>query len=296
MGLMVRRRASQASRSAVSGLSGPAPSSSGGASSLRCTIRVVGLRLTPPSVGAALPGERDERVRGGLLPVEHDAGLLVERALGLGDLPDGLFEGAALLERQAPAERELAPPARPGHAQRSGAGRAPGRRPPQAGRCVRAASSIALGALPTATRASSASLAGVAYLAAAATWSRLSAPVLSAWSSAGRLRSALLVLRDPRCGAVVAAGDLRQPLRAGRAARRLPVALVVGLAHDLREPLREARLLLADARALRAGAPRGDAPAPDRPSPPVWRTYVRMLPATSQPKCAEIVPKCSDFP
>ena len=50
LGLIVSRRASQQSRSAVSGLIGPAPSSSGGVpSSLRCTISVVGLRLTPPS-------------------------------------------------------------------------------------------------------------------------------------------------------------------------------------------------------------------------------------------------------
>ncbi|MDP9258802.1 MAG: hypothetical protein M3Q31_19950, partial [Actinomycetota bacterium] len=61
------------------------------------------------------------------------------------------------------------------------------------GTIVRAASAMALGGLPTARCASSASLAGVAYSVAAATWSRVSAPVLSAWSSAGRLRSALLV-------------------------------------------------------------------------------------------------------
>jgi hypothetical protein len=45
---------------------------------------------------------------------------------------------------------------------------------------------------------------------------------------------------------VVATGDLREPLRARRAARRLPITVVIGLAHDLREPLREARLLLTD--------------------------------------------------
>ena len=79
---------------------------------------MVGLRLAP-LVCAAAAGERDERIGGVLLPLEHCAGLLVECALGLGDVPDGLFEGCALLERQAPAERELAPPARPGHAQRA---------------------------------------------------------------------------------------------------------------------------------------------------------------------------------
>ena len=45
--------------------------------------------------------------------------MFVECALGLGDVPDGLLEGCALLERQAPAEHQLAPPARPGHAQRA---------------------------------------------------------------------------------------------------------------------------------------------------------------------------------
>ncbi len=61
------------------------------------------------------------------------------------------------------------------------------------GTIVRAASAISLGGLPTATRASSASLAGVANSAAAATWSSVNTPVPSAWSSAGRLRSATLV-------------------------------------------------------------------------------------------------------
>ena len=61
------------------------------------------------------------------------------------------------------------------------------------GASVRAVNAIALGGLPTATRASSPSLSGVANSAAAATWSSVNAPVLSAWSSAGRLRSASLV-------------------------------------------------------------------------------------------------------
>ena len=111
---------------------------------------------------------------------------------------------------------------------------------------MRAASAIALGALPTATRASSASLSGVANSAAAATWSSVSAPVLSAWSSAGRLRSALLV--RVICAALrwSLLRDLREPLRARRAARRLPIAVVIGLAHDLRDALLDPRLLLAD--------------------------------------------------
>ena len=46
--------------------------------------------------------------------------------------------------------------------------------------------------------------------------------------------------------AVVAARELRQPLRTRRTARGLPVALVVGLAHDLGDALLDTRLLLAE--------------------------------------------------
>ena len=113
------RRASHASRAAVSGLIGPAPSSIGGSSSLRCTISVVGLRRDPPSAAvAALPRERHERVRGGLLPLEDRAALLVEGALGLGEAADGLLERGAVLERQLSAEDELASSVPPGHTQR----------------------------------------------------------------------------------------------------------------------------------------------------------------------------------
>ena len=111
---------------------------------------------------------------------------------------------------------------------------------------MRAARAIALGALPTAMRASSASLAGVANLAAAATWSSVSAPVLRAWSSAGRLRSASLV-----CVMRVALRWSLLEICASHCAleeqpAELPITVVVGLTHDLREPLGEARLLLAD--------------------------------------------------
>ena len=78
--------------------------------------------------------------------------------------------------------------------------------------------------------------------------------MLSAWSSAGRLPQRVARLRDPRGGAVVAAGDLREPLRARRAARRPPVAAVVGRAHDLRDPLLDPRLLRR-ARPAHADAP-----------------------------------------
>ena len=62
----------------------------------------------------------------------------------------------------------------------------------------------------------------------------------------GQVAQRIAGVRDALRGAVVAARDLRQPLRAGGAPRRAPILLVVGLAHDLREPLRETRLLLAD--------------------------------------------------
>jgi hypothetical protein len=104
---------------------------------------------------------------GRLLPLEH-AGLLVECALRLGDVPDRLLEGDALLERQAPAERELAPPTRPAHAERA---------PLVQGLVIRHRrrhdrtrhQRDLLGGCPTTRRANSASLAGVANSAAAAT-------------------------------------------------------------------------------------------------------------------------------
>ena len=116
---MVRRRASQVSRSAVSGLIGPAPSSSGGCvvaevhdqrggAAPEAAVRAAGWRASLTSASAVYCCHSSTR-----------AGLLVERALGLGDAPDGLLEGCALLERQAAAEHEFAPPARPGHAQRA---------------------------------------------------------------------------------------------------------------------------------------------------------------------------------
>jgi hypothetical protein len=52
----------------------------------------------------ALAGERDERVGGGLLPVEHDGGLLVGRPLLCGDVPDRLFPWIWLSHRRTSAE------------------------------------------------------------------------------------------------------------------------------------------------------------------------------------------------
>ena len=83
-----------------------------GAVSLRCTICVVGLRLTPSSLAAGLGGERDERIRAVLAPLEHrPPALLVGGAVGFGDVPDRLLERDALFERQRAAELELAPAA-----------------------------------------------------------------------------------------------------------------------------------------------------------------------------------------
>jgi hypothetical protein len=52
--------------------------------------------------------------------------------------------------------------------------------------------------------------------------------------------------RDALGGAVIAAADLREPLRARRASCRPPILLVIPLTHDLGDPLLDARLLLAE--------------------------------------------------
>ena len=157
---------------------------------------------------------------------------------------------------------------------------------------MRAASAIALGGLPTAMRASSASVSGVANSAAAATWSSVSAPVLSAWSSAGRLRSALLVrvIRAAVRWSLLETCASHCALEEQPAA--LPIAVVVGLAHDLRDPLLDARLLLAERAQLAPARLAATLHAPGRPSLPAWRTYVRMVPGASAAKvcrdCAEM--------
>ena len=160
---------------------------------------------------------------------------------------------------------------------------------------MRAASAISLGALPIAMRAISASVSGVACLAAAAAWSSVRAPVLIARSIAGSTRSAspVRVMRSAVRWSL--RRELRDPLRTRGAARRAPVILVVGLAHDLRELLIEPRHELTIGPHPAAAAPRDDAPAPDRPSRPQQRTYVRIVPDRHPEKCAEIVPLCGDF-
>ncbi len=265
-GWMVRRRASQASRSAVSGLIGPAPSSSGGACSLRCTIRVVGLRLGPatpppprrararapappaPAPGAAClsAGERDEGVGGGVLPLERAAAaLLVERALVLGDAADGLLEDEALLERQAAAECQLAPCPRPGHAQRApliqlgiishaGRGERTRRQRDQTRRPAHGETRQLPIALGRRILGGGCDLVECQHARA----ERL----LECRQAAQRLARA----RQPHSRAVIATRDLRQPLRSRRAPRRPPITLIIGLAHDLARLLLQPSLLLCD--------------------------------------------------
>jgi hypothetical protein len=69
-----------------------------------------GRRAAPDPAIGGLACERDERVRGRLLPVQDRAGLLVERPLRLREAPDRLLEDEALLERQPARETQLAPP------------------------------------------------------------------------------------------------------------------------------------------------------------------------------------------
>ena len=87
----------------------------------RCVVAEVhdqrGGTAPDAAVCAAVSGEGDERISGVLLPFEDAAGLLVQCALRLGDVPDGLLEGCALLQRQAPAQHQLTSPAGPVHAQ-----------------------------------------------------------------------------------------------------------------------------------------------------------------------------------
>ena len=103
---MVMRRASQASRSAVSGLIGPAPSSIGG----RVLAEVHDQRGAAAlhaleRAAAAARDEADERIGGGLLPLQDDAILLLGGAARRGVVPDRRLERDALLERQAPVDQ-----------------------------------------------------------------------------------------------------------------------------------------------------------------------------------------------
>ena len=123
---------------------------------------------TTALAAAAVLGECDERVGGRLLPLGDAACLLVGGALLLGDVPDRLLEDAPCSSGNRPLRHSSRRPrvhdmlnARRAYSAWSSA--------TTGGASVRAASPIALGGLPTATRASSASLSGVANSAAAAT-------------------------------------------------------------------------------------------------------------------------------
>ena len=123
---------------------------------------------------------------------------------------------------------------------------------------MRAASEIWLGALPTATRASL----GIALRASRAARrlrpGRASAsPVLKAWSSAGRSRSASAGARDARvrCGSRC----WRSARATARATSSPPPSSTrrsSASRHDLGEPLVEPRLLARGSQAPRAAAPR----------------------------------------
>ena len=241
---MVRRRASQVSRSAVSTLIGPAPSSTGGASSLRCTISVVGLRRIPSPLRA--PQCWASVTSASAVDCCHSStvpSFLSIARCSVGDVPDGLLERGALLERQPAAEHELALAARPGHAQR-----APLvellvvldlRRHDRARReCDLTGRLADRDARELGVARGGRELGGGCDLVER---QRAGAQgVVERRQAAQRAARA----RDAHGAAVVAARDLCQPLRARGAPRGLPVAIVVGLAHDLRDALLDARFLL----------------------------------------------------
>ncbi len=204
---------------------------------------------------AALPGEGDQRLSGRLLPLEHRPRLLIDRALSLGDAPDRLFEHGALLERQRAAERELAPATRPRHPQRASlverlvvvddrrnhrprrecdlTRRLANRDAHQLG--VRRGVRVGDGGYDLVER----QRAGAHGM-------------VERRQAAQRLTRA----RDPHCSAVVAAIDLREPLRTRRAPRRLPITAVVGRTYELGDPLLVARFPLGNlAQLAPAGRP-----------------------------------------
>ena len=194
---------------------------------------------------AGLASEHDERIGGGLLPLEDGAGLLVVGALGLGDVPDGLLERGALLEWQASVEDELAAATGPGHAERAalvqrGVVLDDGRGERACGERDRAGRFADGDAGELSVTGRGGELGGSRDL--------VERELAAAHGLIERrqITQRLTGLGDARGGAVVAAGELRQPLRARGAARGLPVAPVIGSAHDLRKPLRQARDLGGD--------------------------------------------------
>ena len=114
------------------------------------------------------------------------------------------------------------------------------------GASVRAASAMALGALPTAARASFGIGAGSRELRGCGDLIERQHACAQRMVECGQAPERAGGAGDLHRAAVIAARDLSEPLRARRAARRLPITIVVGLTHDLRDPLRKPRLLLED--------------------------------------------------
>ena len=202
-------------------------------------------RAAPDRAAAAVLGECHERVGGRLLPVQDRAGLLVSRPLLLGDVPDRLFEDGALFERQPAAQTQLAPPTRPTHAQRASLverlvvldllrrERPRGERDHARRFSDRDTRKLAITLRRRELRSSRDLIER----------QRARAQRVVERRQAAKRRTRL---RDPHGGAVIATGDVREPLRTRRAPRRPPIRIIVGVAHELRDPLGKPRLLRKD--------------------------------------------------
>ena len=230
-----------------------------------------------------LLGECDERVGGRLLPLGVAACLLVGGALLLGDVPDRLLEDRALLERQPAAEHELAPPARPRHAQRppriqrlvvgDHGRRERARDQPDRARRLADRDARQLGiTLRRRELRSRRDLIERQHPRAQRVVERRQAPQRDARP------------RDLHRASVVAARDLREPLRARRAARRPPITIVIGLTHELCVTRWASRACSADRRPAHAAAAHDDAqaPSPTAPSNRREHTFERTSPRAAQ--------------
>src|SRR4051794_6998467 len=254
---MVRRRASQVSRSAVSGLIGPAPSSSGAPCSLRCTISVVGLRLgpatppappAPPPAAAALSACPWARATSASAAECCHSSALPAALLSIARWCLAMLRMACSKTRPCSSgKRPLSASSRPARVQVMLNERRSYNSPSSTksgGQSVRAANAIRLGALPTETRQLSVAL-GRRILGGGCDLVECQHARAECLLERRQAAQRLARARQPHSRAVVATRDLRQPLRNRRAARRPPVTLIISLAHDLREPLLDARLGLA---------------------------------------------------
>ena len=244
------------------------------------------------ALAAAALGECDERVGGRLLPLEDAACLLVGGALLLGDVPDRLLEDRALLERQPAAQTQLAPPTRPRHAQRAPriqrlvvgdhGRRERARDQPDRARRLADRDPGELGiALRRRELRSRRDLIERQRARAQRVVERRQAAKRNAR------------LRDLHGASVVAARDLREPLRTRRAPRRPPIRIVIGLTHDLRDPLGKPRLLREDRHQLTPTPLTTNAQAPHQPPHPPPRTYVRAYQHHEPPNLCRL---CADIP